>query len=232
MTWFKPPYWVRSRTHLRNGCNRFPPCAALPSPLRRVPPCARPSFPPSAATSSSPPCAAATLPPFARLPPVRAALPRRYAGPSLRFASLGGWPPPLRPRPRRWRGVARPAPGAGHSSPRRHACGVHGWAPGGTRSLALARLRLGRCPRREDRRGSSRRSAALFRPAGFGWGRALGCGTRQLAASPTPPPIRAQATPSLTRVVQIRRNGGFPTPLVRPRLPRPFFGLFRALWGL
>ena len=44
------------------------------------------------------------------------------------------------------------------------------------RSLAL---RLGRCPRREDRRGSprfqrgsSRRSAALFRPAGFGWGRA------------------------------------------------------------
>ena len=34
------------------------------------------------------------------------------------------------------------------------------------------RLRLGRCPRREDRRGSSRRSAALFRPAGFGWGRA------------------------------------------------------------
>ncbi|MBP7008464.1 MAG: hypothetical protein KBC66_01480, partial [Kiritimatiellae bacterium] len=25
---------------------------------------------------------------------------------------------------------------------------------------------------REDRRGSSRRSAALFRPAGFGWGRA------------------------------------------------------------
>jgi hypothetical protein len=50
---------------------------------------------------------------------------------------------------------------------------------------ALARLRLGRCPRRprgpvpcgqsgprEDRRGSSRRSAALFGPAGFGWGRA------------------------------------------------------------
>ena len=42
------------------------------------------------------------------------------------------------------------------------------------------------------------------RSAGFGWGRALGCGTRQLAASPTPPPIRARATPSLTRVVQIR----------------------------
>ena len=37
------------------------------------------------------------------------------------------------------------------------------------RSLAL---RLGRCPRREDRRGSSRRSAALCYPAGSGWGRA------------------------------------------------------------
>ena len=85
---------------------------------------------------------------------------------------------------------------------------------------------------REDRRGSSRRSAALFRPAGFGWGRARRCGTRQPAASPTPPPIRARATPSLTRVVQIRRNGGFPTPLVRPRLPRPFFGQNRSLLGL
>ena len=87
------------------------------------------------------------------------------------LASLGGWPPPLRPRPRRWRGVARPAPGAGHSSPRRHACGVHGWAPGGTRSLTLARLRLAQGARREDRRGSprfqrgsSRRSAALSWP--------------------------------------------------------------------
>ena len=62
---------------------------------------------------------------------------------------------------------------------------------------------------REDRRGSSRRSAALFRPAGFGWGRARRCGTRQPAASPTPPPIRAQATPSLTRVVQIRLTADF-----------------------
>ena len=128
----------------------FPPCAAFP-------PCARPSLPPAAS---------AFLAAFSR------GAARRYAGPSRRVGAARGWPPPLRPRPRRWRGVARPAPGAGHSSPRRHACGVHGWAPGGTRSLALARLRLGRCPRREDRRGSSRRSAALFRPAGFGWGRA------------------------------------------------------------
>ena len=67
-----------------------------------------------------------------------------------------------------------------------------------------------------------------LRPAGFGWGRARRCGTRQPAASPTPPPIRARPDTlrgrgSLTRVVQIRRNGGFPTPLVRPRLPSPFF---------
>jgi hypothetical protein len=70
-----------------------------------------------------------------------------------------------------------------------------------------------------------------LRPAGFGWGRARRCGTRQPAASPTPPPIRARSTPSLTRVVQIRRDGGFPTPLVRPRLPRPFFSLISALWA-
>jgi hypothetical protein len=137
---------------------------------------------------------------------------RRCRAATLTLAPLRvarGWPPPLRPRPRRCaagrglrRGLAFLAP------PSRR--GVHGWAPGGTRSLALARLRLGRCPRREDRRGSSRRSAALFRPAGFGWGRARRCGTRQPAASPTPPPIRARATPdSLTRVVQIRLTADF-----------------------
>ena len=127
------------------------------------------------------------------------------------------------------------------SSPCRHAFGVHGWAPGGTRSRCARSPRgpvpCGQSGPREDRRGSSRRSAALFRPAGFGWGRARRCGTRQPAASPTPPPIRARPDTlrgrgSLTRVVQIRRNGGFPTPLVRPRLPRPFFGQNRSLLGL
>ena len=133
-------------------------------------------------------CAAATLPPFARLPPIRAALPRRYAGPSLRFASLGGWPPPLRPQTRRWRGVARPSPGAGLPRPAvtpsastaglrvelarwRSLASASGVALGvsATRPLVADwRIR----PWRKDRRGSSRRSAALFRPAGFGWGRA------------------------------------------------------------
>ena len=64
-------------------------------------------------------CAAATLPPFARLPPVRAALPRRYADPrsasrrSGMAAPLAATAPPLTRRcaalagaalPRRWRG--------------------------------------------------------------------------------------------------------------------------------
>ena len=128
-------------------------------------------------------------------------------------ACAGGWPflaPPSRLR--------RPRLGCGGNSlvPTLFEVGT---------SLAL---RLGRCPRREDRRGSSRRSAALFRPAGFGWGRARRCGTRQLAASPTPPPIRARATPSLTRVVQIRRgrrisNAACPS--------APSKAIFRALSG-
>jgi len=143
------------------------------------------------------------------------------------LASLGGMaaPAPATAQPLARLGAA--CAGGWPSSPRRHAFGVHGWAPGGTRSLALARLRLGRCPRREDRRGSSRRSAALFRPAGFGWGRARRCGTRQLAASPTPPPIRAQATPSLTRVVQIRLTADFQ----RRLSVRAFSGHFRAHFG-
>ena len=172
-----------------------------------LPPLGRAS-PHAAAAPLAPPL---RCPPLRGLPPIRAALPRRYAGPSLRCASLGD------SRPRFGHGPAADAAGRGLrrgrlSSPlaRLRVELARG---------ALARLRLGRCPRRprgpvpfgqsgprEDRRGSSRRSAALFRPAGFGWGRARECGTRQLAASPTPPPIRAQATPSLTRVVQIRRG--------------------------
>ena len=85
----------------------FPPCAAFP-------PCARPSLPPAAS---------AFLAAFSR------GAARRYAGPSRRVGAARGWPPPLRPRPRRWRGVARPAPGAGHSSPRRHPDTLRGRDP-------------------------------------------------------------------------------------------------------
>ena len=142
-----------------------PPLAALP-PVRRVPPCARPSLPPAAA--------AFLKPPFARLPPVRAALPRRYADP--RSAALRS-------------GIAAPAGGHGPAA----GAAVRGLGRGRLSSPlarlrvelargALARLRLAptlfevgtRRPRgpvpfgqsgpREDRRGSSRRSAALSWP--------------------------------------------------------------------
>jgi hypothetical protein len=122
--------------------------------------------------------------------------------------------------------------------------------PDSLRGRDFARLRLGRCPRRprgpvpfgpdslrgrdgprEDRRGSSRRSAALFRPAGFGWGRALGCGTRQLAASPTPPPIRARAKPSLTRVVQNRLTAVFHRRLSVRAFQDHFSGSFGRFGG-
>ena len=147
---------------------RVPPCRRHASPLRRFPPCARPSFPPDAAPSSSPPCAAATLPPLRGSPPYarrcRAAtltlaplrVAREMAAPAsataqplarLGAACAGGWP----------------------SSPRRHAFGVHGWAPGGTRSRGARSPRgpvpCGQSGPREDRRGVLRgslpRSSAL-----------------------------------------------------------------------
>jgi len=120
---------------------------------------------------------------------------------------------------------------------------------------ALARLRLGRCPRRprgpvpcgqsgprEDRRGSSRRSAALLFPrprsvsGGFGWGRARRCGTRQLAASPTPPPIRAhpdtlRGRDSLTRVVQIRLTADFQRRLSVRAFQGHFLGKIGRFWA-
>ena len=97
-----------------------------------------------------------------------------------------------------------------------------------TGGQALARLRLGRCPRREDRRGSSRRSAALFRPAGFGWGRARECGTRQLAASPTPPPIRARAI----ALAYARRSNPPRRRISNAACPSaPFQTIFRAHFG-
>ena len=208
-----------------------PPCAALPSPLRRCPLAPDLFLSPLCRDLLKPPLRRRYAAPLcATSPRTRgAAAPLRWTLAPLRFAR--GWPPPLRPQPSRSRGWARPAPGAGHSSPCRHACGVHGWAPGGTRSLTLARLRLAQGARREDRRGSSRRSAALFRPAGFGWGRARECGTRQLAASPTPPPIRARATPSLTRVVQIRLTADFQRRLSVRAFPDHFSGSFRRFGG-
>ena len=195
-------------------------------------------------------CAAATLPPFARPSPLtRAALPRRYADP--RSASLRSGDG----RPRFGHGPAADAAGRGLrrgrlSSPRQHACGVLGGLRVELARGALARLRLGRCPRRprgpvpcgqsgprEDRRGSSRRSAALSWPPAAAPPCGLRVGARaemRYAAArrePTPPPIRAQATPSLTRVVQIRLTADFQRRLSVRAFPGHFSGSFRRFGG-
>ena len=130
-----------------------PTCLASPlraaPPVRRVPPCARPSFPP-------------TRPPTPK--------PRRYAGPSL-LAQLGDMPPPLRPQPSRLRVWARPSRGA--SLPRRwRGCG---WNSLAVRSLACASgvalgVKIGGVLRGVLPRSFGR--LRRLRPAGFGWGRA------------------------------------------------------------
>ena len=155
------------------------------------------------------------------------------------------------------RGLGR----GGLSSPRPHACGVLGGlrvelarpAAAGLARLGLrpdlCRSGLGqpRGPVPASGRSSGCRTARVkiggvlrdvlprslaLRASGGGarWNAVRG----RIAASPTPPPIRAhpdtlRGRDSLTRVVQIRRNGGFPTPLVRPRLPGPFFVQNRSL---
>ena len=152
-----------------------------------------------------------------------ALLPRAIASaPSRRVAPLGSAPAPATAPPLTRLGAACARGWATSPPSSRHTSWSGSTARLGLNSLADARSPLPRsklprqptrtCARngqsgpREDRRGSSRRPAALFCPrvAGFGWGRARRCGTRQDATSPTPPPIRVRATPSLTRTVQIR----------------------------
>ncbi len=114
-------------------------------------------------------------PPFARLPPVRATLPRRYADPRSASLRSGDGRPRFGHSPAAgaaWRGLRRglaiPRPAV---TPSASTAGLRvelaRW-----RSLARGPVPCGQSGPREDRRGSSRRSAALFRPAGFGWGRA------------------------------------------------------------
>ncbi len=112
----------------------FPPCARFLSPLRRA-------FlkPPLRRRYAAPLCAAS---PHTR----GAAAPLRWTLAPLRVARGMAAPASATAPPLARRGAA--FAGGWPSSPRRHAFGVHGWASGGTRSLALARLRLGRCPRR------------------------------------------------------------------------------------
>ena len=231
----------------------MPSCLSY-SPRSIKPPLRRPSFPPIGRASphaAAFPFCAALLPPPAPRPPVRPTFlsprcrgllaaftrgaARRYADPRSASRRSGiAAPASATAQPLARLGAA--CAGGWPSSPRRHAFGVHGWAPGGTRSRGARSPRgpvpCGQSGPREDRRGVLRgslpRSSAL-RASGGGarWNAVRG----RTAASPTPPPIRARPDTlrgrgSLTRVVQIRRNGGFPTPLVRPRLFSPFFGSF------
>jgi len=92
LTGFKPPYWGRSRTHLRNGCNRFPPCRGLP-PLR-------PTFPPLRAAPFLPLC----FPPLRGLAFPPAPLPP--LAPDLPFPLLPR--PPQAPFARRCRAATFP----------------------------------------------------------------------------------------------------------------------------
>jgi len=58
---------------------------------------------------------------------------------------------------------------------------------------------------------------------------------RYAAARREPNPAsdpRSGYRPRLRASFKSAEDGGFPTPLVRPRLSRPFFGLISALWGL
>jgi len=205
----------------------------MPRPC--FPPCARPAFPPTAAPSSSPPCAAATLPPFARPSPRT----RGAAAPLwMPLASLGG--------------MAAPASATAPPLARLGAACAGGWAP--RRFLRLGWISLvprlrdslacasgvalgghaGLCPSGKAARvkiGGVLRGVLPRSSAGFGWGRARECGTRQLAASPTPPPIRARATPSLTRVVRIRLTADFQRRLSVRAFQGHFSGSFGCFGG-
>ena len=116
---------------------RPPPFAPLARPCLCTP-CAKPLKPPLGAALR-----AATLDPRSASRrsgyAMPALLPRAIASaPSRRVAPLGT-PPRLRPRPRRSRGWARPAHGAGHLAaviPTHFVVGIHGWT-----RVELARLR-------------------------------------------------------------------------------------------
>ena len=149
LTWFKPPYWGRSRTYPHNGCNRFPlapdlaPMRGPASPLRRVPPIARPFLPPLCRDLLKPPLAPPLrCPPLRGLPPLRAALRAATLDPRGTWVPLGDGRPAGGHGPAAdaaWRGLRRglaiPRPAV---IPTHFVVGIHGWAPGGTRSSRLS----------------------------------------------------------------------------------------------
>ena len=164
----------------------MPSCLSY-SPRSIKPPLRRPSFPPIGRASphaAAFPFCAALLPPPAPRPPVRPTFlsprcrgllaaftrgaARRYADPRSASRRSGiAAPASATAQPLARLGAA--CAGGWPSSPRRHAFGVHGWAPGGTRSRGARSPRgpvpCGQSGPREDRRGVLRgslpRSSAL-----------------------------------------------------------------------
>ena len=127
--------------------------------------------------------------------------------------------------------------------------GIHGWAPGGTRfptHFVVGTRSPCASPRLSSRSGLGVKiggvhaaTAAFF--AAFC--RALPpCGLRvgaraemRYAAARREPNPASDPRSGYALAYARRSNppdGGFPTPLVRPRLPRPFFGQNRSLLGL
>ena len=218
------------------------------------PPAARPCLPLYAVSPNSPafPC-----PPPPSSSPYR---PRRFA--------------PLCGCPRRWRGSGDGRPRFGHCPPllAAGAACAGGWpflaqpsrlrrprlGSGWTRSLALARFRLGRCPRRprgpvpacgrqSGPRGERRRTVRLpAAPENLPRGSAprngaasarAHCGSGRFSAASVgglhlmPPLHSARAMPSLTRVVQIRLTADFQRRLSVRAFPGRFLGSFRRFGG-
>jgi len=118
-----------------------------------------------------PPCAAATLSSFARLPPVRAALPRRYADPRSASRRSGDGRPRFGHGPAAgaaWRGLRRglaiPRPAV---IPTHFVVGVHGWAPGGARSRCVRSPPPRALPSAATRACALRAKRPAWRSAGF-----------------------------------------------------------------
>ena len=192
-----------------------------------------PGFPPLRGLPQAP----LRPPPLRRLPPLRPALPRCYADPrsasrrSGIAAPASATAPPLTRLgaacagggcPRRWRGCGW------NSLAVRSLASASGVALGGHAGLCpsgkAARVKIGGVLR-----GVLPRSSALRASGGGARGNAV------RGSSPRAQPRLRSALglrPRLRASFKSAEDGGFPTPLVRPRLSRPFFGLISALWGL
>ena len=203
----------------------------LPPP-RRVPPI-RPTFPPLPAAPL--PCLP-FLSPHAPATPQAAALPRRYADPRSASLRSGDGRPRFSHGPAAgaaWRvlrrGLAIPRPAV---TPSASTAGLRvelaRWRSLASASGVALGVKIGGVHHASSvvLRGVLPRSSAL---------RASGGGARLDAVRGSSPRAQPRLRSALRLRLRLRasfksaEDGGFPTPLVRPRLPRPFFGLILAL---